>query len=120
MHNCKEPEETLAQPKDSMFERNIGHMASRNREAYITTSAFPMALRGFLAGLDEEWLQICLTEDQTLAEIRRDTIVMVMESGRTLSDLERESTLSEQDARKIREKTEHFQRKSSHVFRRQS
>lgn len=112
-----EEETQLAQPKASMFERNVGHMASRGREAKVVLRGMPEAITGFFAGLDEEYVQVCNTVDQTLVNIDRDEIILVAETGSTLASLERESNFDSVSIRRIREKIEHFQRRSSYLFR---
>jgi hypothetical protein len=76
----------LAQPGDTMVERNLAIMASRRKELdFVLTD--DMKYRGFLAGLDEFFLQICLSSDSTLILVNRDRIVSIIPTERSLEDL---------------------------------
>jgi len=117
-----ESDEKLAQPEASMFERNVGHMASRGREAKVVVRGLPDPVIGFFAGLDDQYVQMCITKTQGLAEINRSDVIMVEETGHTLSDYDRIATgsstdIDEEFVRRIRKRIEHFQKKSAHVFR---
>ena len=84
-----------------MFERNVAYLASRGREVRIrthrlSTPPFRDVVRGegadgedreyvgFIAGLDEFWLQLCLTETQYMVQIDRLAIATMEDTGRTL------------------------------------
>lgn len=101
----------IAQPRDSMFLRNVGHMASRGREAQVRVSYQSEPIVGFFAGLDEGYVQVCVTSDQTLEMVDRSAIVSVKETGRTLSDLHHK--LDAMALETLRKKIDHFQRKMS-------
>ena len=114
--------ESLAQEGDSMFVRNVGHASSRGREVIIHLDGMPPVV-GFFAGLDDEFVQVCLSSNQALVEIKRVYIIMVEETGKTLNNHAKltsgpESILTEDEVRRIREKTDHFRRKSAYLFRR--
>lgn len=108
----------LAQPYEQMFERNVGHMAKRGREVEVWVEGQPAPRIGFLAGLDEEYLQLCITKTQTLSNIRRDVIASVDETGLTLGGLLRDSrgTVFEQSSMMIEAKVGHFQKKATALF----
>lgn len=111
-------ESGLAQPYEQMFERNVGHIAKRGREVSVWIEGQPEPRIGFLAGLDEEYLQVCITKTQTLSNIRRDMIASVDETGVTLGSLIRDSrgTDFEESAYKVEEKVGHFQKKALAVL----
>ena len=76
----------LAQPDDKMFERNLAILASKGREIVVEKSTGEK-IRGFAAGLDKQYLQICQTEDVTLVLVNREHIAEIRETGRTLKEL---------------------------------
>lgn len=76
----------LAQVGDVMFERNLSHLASKGRELIVQTSGGDEFI-GFAAGLDDEYLQVCLTDDQTLVLLNRSYLSSIMETGRSLEDM---------------------------------
>lgn len=108
----------LAQPFEQMFERNVGHIAKRGREVEVWVEGIPEPRVGFLAGLDEEYLQVCLTRTQSLSNIRRDMIASVDETGRSLGAFIRDSkgTDEEEVASRIRERVGHFQKKAIAIY----
>jgi hypothetical protein len=77
------PQRRLAQASDAMFERNLSILAARGKELAIATTT-PETFIGYASGLDEEYLQMCLSEDQSLVLINREYIVRVSETGETL------------------------------------
>jgi hypothetical protein len=105
-----ESSDQLAQSSDQMFVRNCGHAAKRSREVEVWIEGIPTPRIGFLAGLDEEFLQLCLTEGQTLSTVRRDLVVSMEETGRQLGKMARDGEIGEDAANRIRKQTEHFQR----------
>ncbi len=95
---------SIAQPDYQMFERNIAHLARRAKEVRvrIVDSISPSRdadgrdpdgrlYTGFLAGIDEGYLQLCRTDNQCLVLIDRDFIVEVEATGRVLWRLQAES-----------------------------
>lgn len=112
-------DERLAQPYDEMFERNIAHVGRRGREVEIWVEGIPEPKVGFAAGLDEEYLQLCLTKNANLASIRRDLIASMDETGTSLGKLIRESRGNEDEYRvnKIRDKIGSFQKRASYVLK---
>ena len=111
-------EESLSQPEAQMFERNIGHMAKREREVLVWVRGINDPKTGFVAGLDESSLQLCLTSNQGLSLIRRSDIVTIEETGNTLGTLVRSGIISQDVVDAIREKTEHFKRKATALYSR--
>src|SRR3954465_13618750 len=77
----------LAQPAYAMFERNIAHFAKKGREVEVWIEGIPDAKVGFIAGLDEEYLQLCLTDSANLSSVRRDMIISVDETGFSIGKL---------------------------------
>lgn len=94
----------LAQPADLMFERNFAILASKAKELRITTSNRDI-YEGFASGLDDEFVQLCLTSDNSLLLINRSYIVDVVETGNTLEDLE---DYDYENARMIHDKIKTF------------
>lgn len=76
----------LAQIGDVMFERNLSHLASKGRELILSTAGGEEFV-GFVAGLDDEYIQVCLTDDQSLALVNRSYLSTISESGRSLEDM---------------------------------
>lgn len=114
------PDDILPQPGDSMFIRNVGHMAARGREARLWIINHPNPVIGFFAGLDDKYIQVCKTNDSSLTNIEKTFIVMIEETGNTLWEYEKIGTLSLDgkpvDVRLLREKTYYFRKKASKVF----
>jgi hypothetical protein len=98
-----------------MFERNIGHIAKLGKEVELWVEGLPSPKVGFLAGLDDEFIQLCLTDNQTLSNIRRDMVVSVDETGRTIGSLRNES-FDGSEIDRIRQKVKHFQNKASMLY----
>src|SRR5438874_2251574 len=93
----------IAQRDYQMFERNIVHLARRAREVRVgvgrgsvenladgTSGAAWRSYVGFLAGLDEGYIQICRTDNQCLVLIDRDEITEVEATGNTIWSYEKE------------------------------
>ncbi len=95
----------LAQPEYDMFERNIAHLASRGREVRVRVGGGPSngneaadgpgadssrEYLGFLAGLDEGFLQLCRTDNQCFVLIDRDAVTEIEATGKSLWTYERE------------------------------
>jgi hypothetical protein len=86
----------LAQPSDSMFERNIAIIASRKNQVFAYSNNF--VFEGFLCGLDDQWVQLYgHEEDEEDPNARwrfillgRNNISGIIPSGRTLYDVENE------------------------------
>lgn len=111
-------DQRLAQPADLMFERNCGHIAKRGREVEVWVEGIPDPRTGFLAGMDEEFIQVCLTKNSALSNVRIDLIISMEETGRTIGALIRDSrgTDSELQVDKIKEKIGHFQSRASNIY----
>lgn len=106
-------EKGIAQPKDTMFVRNVAHAASRGKEVTIKTKLGD-EVTGFVAGLDEEFIQICDTADQSLEIISRanGNISSFKETGKTLTSYTREGFEPEK-LKRIRDRVEHYSKKMS-------
>ena len=77
-------DDKLAQPDAAMFDRNLGHLARRGKEVEVWIAGVPTSRTGFIAGLDETYVQLCLTSNQTLSQLKRDDIVTVDETGNSI------------------------------------
>lgn len=84
----EEKKRRLAQSEDEMMERNLALIVARGKEVDVRTSVTDSPYTGFVAGLDEFYLQICLTKNSSQILVNRDHIVAIESTGRTLSDLE--------------------------------
>lgn len=101
----------LAQPNSEMFERNIGHLASNEKEVLVRVYYEDESYVGFIAGLDDEYLQLCLSEaNQSLVLIDRMSITSLKETGNTLYDYEMDPNFDEEVVERIRERCKHFVR----------
>lgn len=109
-----ETQDQLAQQSDDMFVRNCGHAAKRGREVEVWIEGIPTPRVGFLAGLDDEFVQICLTRTQTLSNVRRDSIITLDETGRTIGALAQAEPGEVVD--RIRQKIGHFQKRAAFVY----
>jgi hypothetical protein len=109
-------DDKLAQPDADMFERNIGHLARRGKEVEIWLRGVPEPRIGFIAGLDDQYVQICLTNNQTLSQLHRNDIVTLEETGQSLGILARDDILGEEELDRIKERVEHFRRKASALY----
>jgi len=88
----------LAQPQDSMFERNIAIIASRRHEVMAYSDSF--VYEGFLCGLDEKWIQIYGHEEASKGDekaewrfilLGRDKLSGIGPTGRSIYDLSEET-----------------------------
>lgn len=80
-------ERKLAQLGDIMFERNLAILSAKGKEIRVSTTTRDDYI-GFASGLDDEYLQLCLTEDQTHVLVNRSYVVRLEETGQTLDDIE--------------------------------
>lgn len=110
-------EQRLAQPNALMFERNMIHIARRGREVEVWLEGLPEPKVGFLSGLDDDFLQLCLTKSQVSSNVARDMIISVDETGRTLGALTRDSrgTPDEQLWQRVKVRVERFQNKAAAI-----
>lgn len=113
-----ESTERLAQPDGLMFERNVGHIAKRGREVEVWIEGIPDPRTGFLAGLDDEYVQLCLTKTQALSNIRRDHVISIDETGRTLGTYLRDTkgTDEESAAQRVKERVINFKHKAMAIY----
>ncbi len=81
---------TLAQSEDTMWERNLSIIASKNREVCVVTT-FEDELIGYIAGLDKQFVQICLSDSATQVLINRVHLILVRETGKELWNISDES-----------------------------
>lgn len=110
----------LSQDSNEMFERNLGHIARGAREVSLWVDGLDEPRTGFLAGLDEQFIQLCLTDTQTLSTIDREFLTMIEETGNTLGTYARDNILDVPTVSRIREKISHFQSVAQKVYPRQS
>ena len=82
---------TLAQPNDRMGERNLAILASRQKE--LDFFCMEDQYRGFLAGLDEYYYQVCLSTDGTLILINREQVSAIIPTNKSISDLSNKSEI---------------------------
>ncbi len=117
MNTMEEPQH-LAQPSDTMLERNLGHLAKRGREIEVWIEGITDPKTGFIAGLDEEFLQMCLSKNASLSNVRRDMIVSLDETGLNIGNLIRDArgTPDEFRVERIREKINFFQKHAAFVL----
>jgi hypothetical protein len=112
----------LAQPEYDMFERNIAHLASRGREVQVRVGGSPLhesdaadgpgadtsrAYVGFLAGLDEGYLQLCRTDNQCFVLIDREAVTEIEATGRSIWTYEKNG-LSPNSVKRIKDGCGHF------------
>ncbi|MDP9342522.1 MAG: hypothetical protein M3Q23_10625 [Actinomycetota bacterium] len=112
----------IAQPEYDMFERNIAHLASRGREVRVRVRGdHPHADEGadrpgahssreyvgFLAGLDEGYIQICRTDNQCHVLIDRDAITEVEATGRSIWTYEQDG-IDSRSLKRIKAGCGHF------------
>lgn len=110
----------LSQDRNEMFERNLGHIARGAREVSLWVDGVEEPRIGFLAGLDEQFIQVCLTDTQTLSTIDREFLTMIEETGNTLGTFARDSVLDGDTVNRIRDKISHFQSVAQKLYPRQS
>ena len=70
-------------------------------------SASSRSYVGFLAGLDEGYVQICRTDNQSLVLIARDEITEIEASGNTIRSYEKEG-MSSTSLKRIKDGCWHF------------
>ncbi len=80
------PKRALAQEKDQMWERNLSIIASKNREVEVITT-YEEELIGFIAGLDEQFVQVCLSKSAVQVLVNRNHLIQIQETGKDLSDI---------------------------------
>jgi vacuolar-type H+-ATPase subunit F/Vma7 len=85
----------LAQEAEDMFERNLSLWAMKRQEIRIVADGYTIS--GFLAGLDEYWMQVWGSEDFDLREednsfhlISKESITMISPTGKSIKDLEKD------------------------------
>lgn len=106
----------LAQPGEQMFERNVAHQARLGKEVRVVTDKVDPVV-GYWAGMDDGFVQLCKSSDQTLILIDRSVIHTVEETGRFLRDMEEAADVNvRMKAKRIRERTQHFARWSDRAL----
>jgi hypothetical protein len=101
----------IAQPDESMFERNLGHLATRGKEVAIYVDVdFDLPIIGFLAGLDQEWIELA-SEDGRSWFLSRRKIVAIKTTGRVIDDIEEAGA-----KRVVRDQCHHFMKRMSYAF----
>jgi hypothetical protein len=96
----------LAQESEDMFERNLSLWAMKRQEVKIIADGYTIS--GFLAGLDEYWIQIWGSEsydDLTPSSfhlISKESISMISPTGTSTKDLDKE------EAEEIENKVKNF------------
>lgn len=112
--------ESLAQQGDVMFERNIAHIARAGREVQVWVEGIPEPRIGFVAGLDEQFLQVCLSQSpNALANLGLDYVISVEETGMTLGLYAKAGEDPEALAR-IKDKVNPFRNHATQVCRQAS
>jgi hypothetical protein len=91
-------ENKLAQAGDMVFERNLAIIAGRRQEVQVFSDGF--VYRGYLCGLDEQWMQLYGHEENDSNDydaqwrfllINRKNISALGPNGKNLNDLESET-----------------------------
>lgn len=77
---------TLAQPNDRMGERNLAILASRQKE--LDFFCMEDQYRGFLAGLDAMFYQVCLSSDGTLILLSREQVSAIIPTGKNIGNVD--------------------------------
>ena len=97
----------LAQESEDMFERNLSLWAMKRQEVRIVADGYTVS--GFLAGLDEYWIQVWGCEDFSVKNddnsfylISKESISMISPTGKSIKDL------SENDATIVENKVKNF------------
>jgi hypothetical protein len=96
----------LAQESEDMFERNLSLWAMKRQEVKIFADGYTVS--GFLAGLDEYWVQVWGSEDFSEADdnsfhlISKDSISLISPTGKSTKDLDKE------EAEEIENKVKNF------------
>lgn len=89
-----------------MFQRNIAVLAARKREVHVTSPVGEWY--GYVTGLDEFTLQLCRTSDMKYVLISREGSLTVEESGKSLYELKREGTWTEDELVTLEGKISNF------------
>jgi len=86
----------LAQESEDMFERNLSLWAMKRQEVRIVADGYTIS--GFLAGLDEYWVQVWGCEDFATPEeensfhlISKESITIISPTGKSIKDLDMET-----------------------------
>ncbi len=79
-------ERKLSQSSDKMFERNVAILASKGREVILSVNDENST--GFLAGLDERYVQLCRSSNGRLVLFTRSQIFSVEETGLSLEQID--------------------------------
>lgn len=96
----------LAQESEDMFERNLSLWAMKRQEVKIVADGY--IISGYLAGLDEYWVQIWGAEIFKNAEndsfhlISKESISIISPTGKSTKDLD------EREAEEIENKVKNF------------
>ncbi len=97
----------LAQESEDMFERNLSLWAMKRQKVQIIADGY--AISGFLAGLDEYWVQIWGCEDHldpsnasSFHLISKESITLISPTGTSTKDL------NEEEAKEIENKVKSF------------
>ena len=94
----------LAQESEDMFERNLSLWAMKRQEVMICVDGYTIS--GFLAGLDEYWIQIWgrekFAEERTFHLISKESISLISPTGISNKDL------SEKEAEEVESKVKNF------------
>jgi hypothetical protein len=87
------PHQRLAQESEDMFERNLSLWAMKRQEVRIVADGY--TIEGFLAGLDEYWIQVWGCEDFANPEeensfhlISKESITIISPTGKSVKDLD--------------------------------
>ena len=78
----------LSQPEDIMFERNLALLVAKEREVELVSSYD--VYRGMVSGVDEKFIQLCLTDEKVFMLFNRDHVISIVESGNALDDVDEE------------------------------
>jgi hypothetical protein len=94
----------LAQESEDMFERNLSLWAMKRQEVRIVTDGY--AISGFLAGLDEYWVQVWGVGNGISADsfhlISKERISIISPTGKSTKDL------NEEEAEEVENKVKNF------------
>jgi len=97
----------LAQESEDMFERNLSLWAMKRQKIQIIADGY--AISGYLAGLDEYWVQVWGCEDHldstsnsSFHLISKESITMISPTGTSTKDL------NEKEAEEIENKVKNF------------
>jgi hypothetical protein len=96
----------LAQESEDMFERNLSLWAMKRQKVQIIADGY--AISGFLAGLDEYWVQVWGYEDHAGPEsssfhlISKESITLISPTSTSTKDL------GEREAEEIESKVKNF------------